>query len=321
MNAAPPSVSVVVLSYNRPDYLREALDSLRAQTYENLSITVIDNPSPASARIASIVGQYADVKLIRNSANLGYAGGMNKGITEATGDFIYLTEDDIVLDQNCIRRLVEYVRENPSAGLVAPLIYNRTAGTIRCAGGDFLLGGVYRRRIHGAGEADIGQFARPFDVGYIDGAAMFARQDFWTSFNGFRDEYFMYVEAVELCARVRKSGRRMTIVPDAKVYHFEPAPERTPPAIEFHKLKNFFSLYLLHAPLRVLPEFFCRYALWNTLRTILMRRELTGPSLKALFWTMKEAPALLRERRCCRPSMKLDQEKDWEEAVRLSINV
>jgi GT2 family glycosyltransferase len=197
-----------------------------------------------------------------------------------------------------VQRLVEYLDAHPSADLVAPVIYNKTALTIRCAGGDVALGGVYRTRIYGEGEADTGQFPQPFDVNYIDGATMFARRDFWKSFKGFREEYFMYVEAVELCARVSKSGRRMTVVPQAKVYHFEPPPRPASAELEFHKTKNFFSLNLLHAPALRLPEFLCRYALLNTARALLGKdRQHLRARLRALVWIARKTPSLLKERR------------------------
>lgn len=290
-------VSVVVLSYNRPEYLKESLQSLLQQSYANLEITVVDNPSQRSAEVARIVGAHRGVKLIRNRTNLGYTGGMNLGLERATGDYIFLTEDDIVLKSDCIERLVECLETEASAALVTPIIYNKREQTIRCAGGDFTLGAVYRMKIHGAGQRDTGQFTKPFDVGYIDGATMFARKSFWREFKGFRAEYFMYVDSVELCARVGKSGKRMTVVPQAKVYHFEPPPQPTPPEIEFHKVKNFFSLYLLHAPARHLPEFVCRYAILNTARSLFGR---TGSpprvQLKALLWVARRTPSLLRER-------------------------
>jgi GT2 family glycosyltransferase len=302
-------VSVVLLSYNRPAYLKDALASLLAQSYEHLEITVVDNPSPASAEIAQFVSRYPNIKLIQNSLNLGYAGGMNKGIERASGHYIYLTEDDIVVEKDCIRRLVEYLDDHPSTGLVAPIIYNKAGRTIRCAGGHFELGRVYRKKVYGAGEIDAGQFPEPFEVTYIDGATMFARADLWKRLGGFREEFFMYVEAIEFCARVIKSGQKLEVVPQARVDHFEPPEETTPPEIEFHKLKNFFSLYLLHAPLRNLPEFVCRYAILNTLRSIFSRRGNTLSRLKALLWVLRRTPALLRERRTNAPT-RLDSRRN-----------
>ncbi|MBA3240163.1 MAG: glycosyltransferase family 2 protein [Acidobacteria bacterium] len=299
MSSASPIVSVIILSYDRPEYLRQALASMRAQSYENLELIVVDNPSPQSGEIAEIVGAHAGARLVQNAANLGYAGGMNRGIERARGHYVYLTEDDIALDADCIRHLVEHMDERASGGLISPIMYNKTAGTIRCAGGEMALGGIYRRRTHGEGQRDRGQFARPFGVTYVDGATMFARAELLRRLGGFREEYFMYVEAVELCARVLRAGEKIEVVPRAKVYHFEP-PEgaNTSPQFDFHKFKNLFSLYLLHAPARVLPEFFLRYALLTPLRSLAGSRAASTPAmLKALLWIARRAPALLRERR------------------------
>ena len=192
---------------------------------------------------------------------------MNRGLELSAGEYTLLTEDDIVLDPDCLRRLVEYMEADPETGIAGPVIYNKSEGTIRCAAGDFELGGVYRIQIHGAGERDEGQFPRPFQVTYIDGAVMFARTEFWRRLGGFREEFFMYGESVELCAKAAKTGKALTLVPQAKVYHFEPPPgANSSPEFFFHRHKNFFALYLLHARARYLPEFFARYAGLGLLR-------------------------------------------------------
>ena len=293
-----PTVSVVVLSYNRPALLREALRALAAQSYAPLEIILVDNRSPASDEVARVAAEFPRVRLIRNNENLGFTGGMNLGIAEATGEFIYLTEDDMTLDPDCLRHLVEYAEGHLDEGLLSPVLYNRAAGTIRCAGGEVSLGGVHRMKIHGEGQRDGGQFPEPFDVTYVDGAVIFARTRFLRKMGGFREEFFMYVDAVDLSLRVAKCGGRMTVVPRAKARHFEP-PEGAPPApgIAFHKYKNFFSLYLLHAPARHLPEFFCRYAALGLLRAVAGRGGDWRALLKALAWTARRAPSLVWERR------------------------
>jgi GT2 family glycosyltransferase len=295
MNGVSPTVSVVVLSYNRPAYLSEALASIQAQSFEPCEVVVVDNPSPASEEVARIVEKFSGFKLFRSSVNLGYAAGMNRGLELSAGTYTLLTEDDIVLDHDCIRHLVEYAEANPETGLSGPLIYNKSEGTIRCAAGDFELGGVYRIKIHGAGERDEGQFPHPLQVTYIDGAVMFARTSFWRHLGGFREEFFMYGESVELCAKAAKTGKALTFVPQAKVYHFEPPPgANISPEFTFHRHKNFFALYLLHARARYLPEFFARYAGLGLLRAA--TNGSLRPFLRALIWTTRRAPSLLRER-------------------------
>ena len=293
--AVSPTVSVVVLSYNRPAYLGKALASIEAQTHQACEVTVVDNPSPASEEVARLVGQFTGFKLFRSDVNLGYAAGMNRGLALSAGEYTLLTEDDIVLERDCIGHLVSYAEANPETGLAGPVIYNRSEGTIRCAAGDFELGGVYRMKIHGAGERDRGQFARPVHVTYIDGAVMFARTDFWRRLGGFREEFFMYGESVELCAKAAKTGKALTLVPQAKVHHFEPPPgANSSPEFAFHRYKNFFALYLLHARARHLPEFFARYAALGLPRAAAAGH--ARPFLRALAWTARRAPSLLRER-------------------------
>lgn len=293
-----PTVSVVVLSYNRPALLREALRSVVEQSHAPHEVILVDNRSPASGEVARLAKEFPAVRLIGNVENLGFTTGMNQGIAAAAGEYVYLTEDDMTLDSDCIGRLVEYAEANRHDGLVSPILYNRASGTIRCAGGEVSLGGVYRTMIHGEGERDVGQFARPFGVTYVDGAVIFARTDYLRRLGGFRDEFFMYVDAVELSVRVAKGGGRMTVVPSAKSYHFEP-PEAAPasPEIQFHKYKNFFSLHLLHAPALCLPEFFCRYALLALARASLGLGGDALSLLKALWWISRRAPGLLGERR------------------------
>jgi GT2 family glycosyltransferase len=290
------SVSIILLSYNRPAYLAQALPSLLRQTHKNLEIIVVDNQSASSEEIGRIVGEHPSVKLIRNSLNLGFAGGMNTGLREASGEYVYLTEDDVIVEENCISMLVEYMTSNPTTGLAAPIMYNMSDRTIKCAGGNFALDAIYRKKIFGEGENDTGQFDQSFDVDFIPGAAIFGRLELLTRLNGFREDFFMYSEDTELCIRVLKSGLKITVVPQAHIYHFEPSIALLNQEIEFHKLKNFFSLYLLHAPLRVLPEFYLRYGLINFLRALVSNRKIVWPTTRAFGWFLFKSPSLILDR-------------------------
>jgi hypothetical protein len=153
-------------------------------------------------------------------------------------------------------------------------------------------------KIHGAAEPDQGQFRQPFDVNYLTGSSMFSRGEFWRTFKGFREDYFMYSDDVELCARVAKAGGRMSVVPQAKAYHFEALKKAANREMSYHQVKNFFSLYLLHAPLRNLPEFAIRYIVGGALKSLLGRSEIDSRTFfHALFWVARKTPSLVSERR------------------------
>ena len=79
MTPDSPNVTAVVLSYNRPHYLRESLLALTRQTHPAMRIVVVDNRSPASGKVADVAAAFPGVELIRNASNLGFTGGMNAG--------------------------------------------------------------------------------------------------------------------------------------------------------------------------------------------------------------------------------------------------
>jgi GT2 family glycosyltransferase len=297
MKTERPLVSVVLLSHDRPAYLPKALDSLIAQTYPHLEIVVVDNHSRSSEEIARAVEKYEGVRLIRNAENLGFTGGMNRGIEAARGVYVYCTNDDVVVDRECVERLVEYAEAHPEAGLLTGVQYREDRRTILCAGGEFHLEPIYVRKFHGHEEADTGQFREPFKVTCIDGAMTFGPRALLQELKGFREDFFIYVDSIELSARVLKRGREIVCVPSARAYVFDAPHVFTNEGIAFHKVKNLFAFYLLHARARVLPEFFLRYGVLQTLRALGGNRKVFLQMLRAWAWLVANSPALLRERR------------------------
>ena len=79
-------VSVVTINFNQDKITEELLVSIaETNTYENLEVIVVDNGSTVNP-IPLWTGKYPDVKFIRSEANLGFSGGNNIGIAQATGD-------------------------------------------------------------------------------------------------------------------------------------------------------------------------------------------------------------------------------------------
>jgi GT2 family glycosyltransferase len=290
-------MSVVVLSYDRPVLLQKALASIAAQTHPDLDVIVIDNRSPSSDAIRELVpARFPGVKLTANAENRGFTGGMNQGIAQAAGEYVYLTEDDIELAPDCIERLAEYLDAHPDTGLAGPVMWNRHQPTIRCAGGRFELGGVFSMSIIGAGDsAPSGQ--EPYRTLFLPGAMIAARTAFLGALGGFHPDFFMYREDLELCCRVLRSGRPIVVVPSARVFHHEPAAAEDPPTLAFHKHKNLPALYLLHARWSVLPEFLVRYAVGEGMRRLVRDRRSLGPWFRAWCWVASHAGRLLAERR------------------------
>ena len=293
--AERPVVSIIVLSHDRPTYLPTVLEAILGQSYPNLEILVVDNKSRSSDEIARLLAQYKGVRLIRSPVNLGFTGGMNMGIAAASGDYIHCTVDDVVLYKDCIEHLVAYMKKHPESGLLSGILYNEDRKTIRCAGGEFVLGPIYRQKIFRAGETTEVD-SEPYEVKYVPGGMIFGGTAFLRTLGGFREDFFIYAEDTDLCARVAKSGRTIHVVPQAKVVVLNAPHAFTDQGIAYHKTKNFFAIYLLHARLRVLPQFFLRYGLVGFLRMLYSNPQMIGPTLRAWKWTLLNARSLLSER-------------------------
>ena len=301
MPTEKPLVSIVMLSHRRLEMLPEVLDGLTAQRYRPRELIVVDNRSDQSAQIEAVVRRYPEVRFIGIDRNLGFAGGINVGIDAAKGRYVYLTEDDLIPPPDTVDVLVDYVQRHPETGIAGGLIISKQTGEVRYAGGAFTLGPIFLMTLPHLGEPLQQQVTEPTVVGYMPAGSALVDRELLSRIGAFRAEFFMYNEDVELCARLTRHHKQIVLVPQVCVQHIDP-PARPSGAssispFEFHKMKNFYALYLLHAPARVLPEFLLRYGVIALLKDVRKSPERARLRLRALGWVGRNLPGLLRDRR------------------------
>lgn len=117
-NISSELVSVVVASYNHADFLVRRMDSLINQTYQNIEILVIDDCSPdGSVEILKRYESHPKVKLVLREENSGWVAVSNQGIEKTSGEYLIFANCDDVCDDRMIERLVQSIKDNPSAGI------------------------------------------------------------------------------------------------------------------------------------------------------------------------------------------------------------
>lgn len=114
-----PRVSVLMASFNREGYLREAIDSILNQTFRDFEFIIVDDASAESTR--ALLADYARrdqrIVLVFNQENMGHARSLNKGLTLAAGEYIArMDSDDISLPQR-LERQVAFMDANPEVGI------------------------------------------------------------------------------------------------------------------------------------------------------------------------------------------------------------
>src|SRR5512137_1278865 len=109
-------LSVIIVSYNVCDYLRQALASvIKATTGINSEIIVVDNHS-SDGSVAMIRDEFRDVRLIISASNEGYAAACNKGIMASSGDFILILNPDTVVQPDAVKAAMTFMQSHPDAG-------------------------------------------------------------------------------------------------------------------------------------------------------------------------------------------------------------
>lgn len=118
-HASPPTfASIVMLSWNAPDYTRMAVDSIRAHTRSGYEIIVIDNGS--GPETLTMLSGLADVQVLYNATNTGFAHGCNQGMAAARGTHVVLLNNDVIVTDGWLENLLDAHRRDPLVGVSAP---------------------------------------------------------------------------------------------------------------------------------------------------------------------------------------------------------
>lgn len=239
-NARP--VWAIVLMYGGEDVTAECLDSLLQQDYPRLTTLLVDNASPDEAG-PRLRDRYPAIRFLSTGANLGYTGGNNLGMgfaIEHGAELLVVVNNDTVLDPRCISQLVLAMEAGERAGAVSPkILHYDDPSRIAFAGGDLSIMraiGIHRR----SGEVDHHDAAQRIEeTTFVTGACFLTAAAIVRELGGFREEYFMYCEDVELSLRLRRAGYRLYYQPAARVLHHEKS-ERVLPgaAAAFHRDRN-----------------------------------------------------------------------------------
>ena len=207
-------ISIVVLNYNGRRYLDDCLSSLAAQTFRDFEVIVVDNAS-TDGSVEHIKANFPWVRLVINKKNLGFAEGTNSGIRAAEGELILTFNNDARAD----RRLLEYLHKpmaDSKVGVCAAKML-LADGRINSTGICLSRSGAAWDR--GMFEPDLGQYDAEEEVfGACAGAALY-RKKMLDEIGLFDEDFFIYIEDVDLAFRARLAGWSCIYVPKAKVFH------------------------------------------------------------------------------------------------------
>jgi GT2 family glycosyltransferase len=213
----PIRLSVVIPNWNGAHHLPTCLSALRAQTYPDVEVIVVDNASSDGSR-ELLSSRYPEVRVIALPENRGFTGACNAGIKAAAGQYIALLNNDTEVDRGWAAAVAEAFARHPEAGLVASkmLLFDQrdhfhTAGDLYRVDGRLVNRGVW--------EQDQGQYDREEYVFSACGGSAAYRQAMLDEIGLLDDEFFFSCEDMDLAWRAQLAGYRCVYTPKAIVYH------------------------------------------------------------------------------------------------------
>jgi GT2 family glycosyltransferase len=212
-----PLLSIIIPHYNGAHHLPPCFNALRRQTYPYLEIILVDNGSTDES-VALTRRDFPEVKIIELGQNLGYTGAVNRGIQQATGEVIVSLNNDTEAAPGWAQALVDTLEAYPEAGIVASkmLLFDER-DRIHSAGDGFGVNGLPINR--GVWQKDEGQFDKEIYVFGGCGGAVAYRRKMLEEIGLLDEDFFMYLEDVDLNWRAQLAGYRAVFAPQAVVYH------------------------------------------------------------------------------------------------------
>lgn len=211
-----PLISIIIVNFNGLRFLGPCLSSLANQSCRNFEIILVDNHS-SDGSAAYVRRHFPSVTLIENEKNLGFAGGTNTGIRASRGEYILTLNNDTIADPRFVENLTGPMASDPRLGMCASKMVffdGRINSTGICLSRS---GAAWDRGIF---EQDTGQYDTEDEVfGPCAGAAVY-RRAMLDEIGLFDEDFFIFMEDVDLAFRARLAGFGCRYIPSARVTHY-----------------------------------------------------------------------------------------------------
>lgn len=228
-----PKVSIIIIHYNTPQYLKSCFEGIFSQTYPNIELIFIDNNSPDKSGLEFVREEYGgreSLKIVPNEDNLGYAKAANQGIKmgiDGGADYLVITNPDIIYTSTYFEKIIARMEQDNKIAAITGKVYkydfdrNQPTNIIDTVG----LFAYKNRRIidDGQGLIDEGQFDEECEVFGVSGACPLYRrtalEDVKVMGEYLDEDFFMYKEDVDISWRFLLYGWKNLYYPPAVAYH------------------------------------------------------------------------------------------------------
>jgi GT2 family glycosyltransferase len=240
------SVSIVIVTYGTRKSLRDCLQSIQVNSVSDQETIVVDNHSLDDS-VAMVRTEFPEVRLIANEENLGFSKANNYGIRAASGEYVLLLNSDTVVLPGALQTMTEFMVGHPEAGAIGCRLRSAD-GSIQASAGRherlgltplfFRLSGIsqlirsararrfvrqhfgfaFGRRLRACLDAYVAGDS-PLEVETLSGACLMLRRAAIAQVGGLDENFFMYLEDLDYCIRLREAGWKLYYLPAVHIIH------------------------------------------------------------------------------------------------------
>lgn len=224
-------VSIITVNYKVEKELIACVSSvIKSKPEASYEIIVVNNDKDNTLK-KSLNRSFPQVKYIKSPGNIGYGSGNNLGCKHASGKFLFFLNPDTIVKNEAVDALYNFTKNNPSAGMVAPLLFDPEGKVYPTQGSDAytLISAIvvlsFINKLFGNNKISSKFFHKKwnkknieeFDV--VPGTAFVIRKSIFEQAQMFDGKFFLYFEEYDLAKSVKRLGYKNYIIPQAKVSH------------------------------------------------------------------------------------------------------
>ncbi|MFC2175506.1 glycosyltransferase family 2 protein [Bacteroidota bacterium] len=238
-NKENPELSIVLINYNTPDYLIACIESIVKETQKTkYEIIVVDNQADKDLQ-KRLERDYPHTRYLDMGYNSGFGRANNHGIRNSQGNYILVLNDDTLIVENALDKVVEFYKKQElekkigflcckligTDGLVQRASHNNYLGFNDLAFGNKLspLFSLFSDK-ECMIKSDLTDLDRLHDAAWVSGAFLLFNSSLYHEDNLLFDEDFLiYTEDIDICRRAREKGYKNVYYPAAKIIHIQSA--------------------------------------------------------------------------------------------------
>ncbi|GBC93005.1 N-acetylglucosaminyl-diphospho-decaprenol L-rhamnosyltransferase [bacterium HR15] len=223
-------LTIQIVNWNAREHLRAALRSIYAHAPRfPFEVLVLDNASQDGS-VQMVEKEFPQVRLLVSERNLGFAKGHNELARHAQGRYLLILNPDTLMLEDALDNLIRFAEAHPEAGIIGPKLLNPD-GSLQysCRRFPNPIAAIFRNTPLGR-LFPHNRYTRDYlmldwdhrsvrEVDWVSGAAMLVSRAVYEQLGGFDEQFFIYVEDVDLCYRAWQAGWKVLYYPEAVILH------------------------------------------------------------------------------------------------------